>query len=74
MLTIYPVTRFLLEIIRTDEVAMFGTRFSISQLVSFAILAGVIGLWRYVLSRPRGLAWQESRVQRQEFRAAGGGA
>ena len=60
MLTIYPVTRFLLESIRKDEVAMFGTGFKISQLVSFAILAGVIGLWCYVLSRPRGLAWQQS--------------
>ena len=54
MLTIYPFARFLIEIIRIDETAVFQTGMSISQNVSILILLGVLGLWTYVLSRPRG--------------------
>lgn len=57
-LTIYPITRFLLEIIRTDESAVFGTGLSISQNISLVALAGAVILWCYVLRRPRGLAFQ----------------
>ena len=57
MLTIYPITRFLLEIIRTDESAVFGTGMSISQNVSLLILLGTVGLWAYVLRQPRGIAF-----------------
>ena len=39
LLTIYPVSRFLLEIIRTDEAAIFGTGLSISQNMSLGMLA-----------------------------------
>ena len=49
VLTIYPVTRFLLEIIRTDEGAIFGTGMTISQNVSLLIVAGVVALWGVVL-------------------------
>ncbi len=48
LLTIYPVSRFLLEIIRTDEAAIFGTGLSISQNVSLGMLAVAAvgwGLW-----------------------------
>ena len=51
-LTIYPVARFLLEIIRTDEASMFGTGLSISQLVSIGILCGAAVLWWRVLRQP----------------------
>lgn len=54
MLTVYPIARFLVEIIRTDEAAIFGTGLSISQNVSLLILAGVAILWVYVLTRPKG--------------------
>ena len=54
LLTIYPVTRFLLEIIRTDEVPVFGTGLSISQNVSVVILVAVVSLWWYVWRQPRG--------------------
>jgi len=54
LLTIYPVTRFLLEIIRTDEVPVFGTGLSISQNVSVVILVAVVCLWWYVSRQPRG--------------------
>ncbi len=52
LLTIYPISRFLLEIIRTDEAAMWSTGLSISQNVSILLLAGIAILWVYVLSRP----------------------
>ncbi|MEZ6093549.1 MAG: prolipoprotein diacylglyceryl transferase [Pirellulaceae bacterium] len=39
----YPISRFVLEIIRTDEGGQFGTTLSISQWVSaFTVLAGFI--------------------------------
>jgi len=56
LLTIYPITRFVLEVIRTDEVAVFGTGLSISQNVSVLILMFAAGLWWYVLSQERGSA------------------
>lgn len=54
LLTLYPITRFLLEVIRTDESAVFGTGMSISQNVSIGFLAAVIALWWYVSRRPVG--------------------
>lgn len=57
LLSIYPVSRFLLEIIRTDESAVFGTSLSISQNISVAVLVGVIGLWGYLLRQPAGVTW-----------------
>jgi phosphatidylglycerol:prolipoprotein diacylglycerol transferase len=56
-LTIHPITRFLLEEIRIDEAGMWGTRFSISQIVGALILAGAVALWFYILRRPPGTAW-----------------
>lgn len=48
MLTVYPISRFLLEIIRIDEAAVFGTGLSISQNISIVIFAGAICLWIYL--------------------------
>ena len=45
MLTIYPITRFLLERVRTDEPGRFGTDLTISQWVSCAILAAAVLGW-----------------------------
>jgi len=56
LLSIYPVTRFLLEIIRTDEGSIFGTGLTISQNVSLAILAVAIASWFYILRKPSGTA------------------
>lgn len=36
MLILYPIGRFMIEIIRNDEAGQFGTEFTISQWVSFA--------------------------------------
>ncbi|MCE9556296.1 MAG: prolipoprotein diacylglyceryl transferase, partial [Planctomycetes bacterium] len=60
LLTIYPITRFLIEIIRVDEPGQFGTQFSISQLVSFGVFAGVVLFWVYLLTRPPGKLWATS--------------
>lgn len=62
-LTIYPITRFLLEIIRTDESAIFGTGLSISQNVSLLVLPAAIALWWYVLRQPAGLTHQQTPRQ-----------
>ena len=57
MMTVYPVARFILEIIRTDESSVFGTGLSISQNVSLLILLCAAALWIYILRQPRGIAF-----------------
>lgn len=58
-LCLYPVSRFLQEIIRTDEGAIGSTGLTISQNVSLAILAVGVILALVVARRPAGLAWPE---------------
>lgn len=53
-LTIYPISRFLMECIRIDEPGILGTPFTIAQFLSLAILASVCGLWWYILRQPPG--------------------
>jgi phosphatidylglycerol:prolipoprotein diacylglycerol transferase len=48
MLTVYPVARFLLEVIRIDESAVFGTGMSISQNISLVLFVLALGLWVYL--------------------------
>jgi phosphatidylglycerol:prolipoprotein diacylglycerol transferase len=57
LLTVHPITRFLLEIIRTDEPAVFGTGMSISQNISVGLLGCGLGLWWYLSRQPRGVVW-----------------
>jgi phosphatidylglycerol---prolipoprotein diacylglyceryl transferase len=57
MLTIHPITRFLLEIIRIDEPSVFGTGLSISQNISVLILAAAACLWWYLSRQPRKTVW-----------------
>ncbi len=52
MLILHPITRFLLEVIRTDEPAVFGTGLSISQNISIGMFVIGVGLWWYVSRRP----------------------
>ena len=58
-LTLHPISRFLLEIIRVDESPVFGTSMSISQNISIGLLIGAAVFWHAVLSRPKGL-WSAS--------------
>ncbi|HEX5471832.1 MAG TPA: prolipoprotein diacylglyceryl transferase family protein, partial [Lacipirellulaceae bacterium] len=62
LLTIQPISRFLLEIIRTDEPPVFGTGMTISQNVSLALLACGALLWWYLSRRPRGVVWPLSQA------------
>ena len=58
VLTIHPISRFLLEIIRVDESAVFNTGMSISQNISIGIFIFGVCLWMYLLwSRPRQSVW-----------------
>lgn len=52
VLTVYPVTRILLEWVRTDEPGQFGTPFTISQLVSLGILAAMAFYW-WAVAEPK---------------------
>jgi phosphatidylglycerol:prolipoprotein diacylglycerol transferase len=55
LLTLHPVSRFLLEEIRIDEAGVLGTPLSISQVLSIGLLALAIALWARLLRRPRGV-------------------
>lgn len=48
-LTLYPITRFLLEIIRIDEAAFAGTAYTIAQNTSVLLLLPATVLWAYLL-------------------------
>jgi len=54
LLTLHPLSRFFLEMIRSDEPGRFGTSLTISQWLSLAILAAGIALWIYIERQPRG--------------------
>ena len=53
LLTVYPITRFLLEIIRIDESPVWFTGLSISQNVSLGIFLFSAALWAYLLRQPQ---------------------
>ena len=57
-LTIYPITRFLMEMIRTDEPKwqVGPLALTIGQIVSLCLFALAAGLWTYLVTRPRGVA------------------
>jgi phosphatidylglycerol:prolipoprotein diacylglycerol transferase len=57
MLMVYPISRFMEEIIRTDEPAVFGTGLSISQNISVGVFVAGVGLWFYLAKRPAKIAW-----------------
>lgn len=61
MLMTYPISRFLEEIIRTDEPAVFGTGLSISQNISVAVFVAGIGLWFYLSKQPARIAWPANK-------------
>lgn len=52
LLTLYPINRFLMEFIRTDEPGMWRTHLTIGQVSSLLLLATAVGLWLYILRRP----------------------
>jgi phosphatidylglycerol:prolipoprotein diacylglycerol transferase len=56
LVTVHPISRFLLEMIRSDEPGQFGTGWTISQWISLGLVAAGIGMWIYIEQRPRGSA------------------
>jgi len=52
VLTLHPLSRILLEIIRMDEPPALGTPLSISQLVSLVLLGLAAALWWWVCTAP----------------------
>jgi phosphatidylglycerol:prolipoprotein diacylglycerol transferase len=52
LLILFPITRFLMEIIRTDEPGQFGTELSISQWISLGILPAGVALLLWLRTRP----------------------
>jgi phosphatidylglycerol:prolipoprotein diacylglycerol transferase len=57
LLTIHPITRFLIEMIRTDEpkgvLTIYGFPLTISQCLSIGLFAAGIVLWVVIEQRPR---------------------
>jgi phosphatidylglycerol:prolipoprotein diacylglycerol transferase len=68
LITIYPVTRILLEMIRTDESSVLSTNFrwTISQMISGLLLVLVAAMWWFILSRPRGSVLPPNRMTKLE--------
>ena len=60
LITVHPISRFLLEMIRSDEPGQFGTTLTISQWISLAFLVLAAGFWYYVEKQPRGSALPRS--------------
>lgn len=56
LLALYPISRFLLEMIRIDESDFQGTGLSISQNVSIVLLVLVVIYWAWLIRQPRGFA------------------
>lgn len=54
LLTLHPISRFLMEMIRTDEPGQFGTGLTIAQWISLGILAAGLALWIVIERQPRG--------------------
>ena len=52
VLTLHPVSRIVLELIRVDEPPALGTPLSISQLISLGLLVAAGGLWWWVSTQP----------------------
>jgi phosphatidylglycerol---prolipoprotein diacylglyceryl transferase len=74
MLTVHPISRFLLESIRTDEPKKYPLPFttehvSISQLVSLIILVAALGLWAYIFLRKPRLDGSDQWLDEEESEA-----
>jgi phosphatidylglycerol:prolipoprotein diacylglycerol transferase len=54
LITVHPISRFLLESIRSDEPGQFGTALTISQWLSLGFLVVAAALWWYIERQPRG--------------------
>jgi phosphatidylglycerol:prolipoprotein diacylglycerol transferase len=53
LVTIHPITRILLEVIRSDEQGFLNSPLTISQWIGLGILAAAAALWIYIARQPR---------------------
>jgi phosphatidylglycerol:prolipoprotein diacylglycerol transferase len=60
MLTLHPISRLLLEVVRIDEPGVYGTGLTISQIVGLLMLACAILLWIGIESRPKKVAFAKA--------------
>jgi phosphatidylglycerol:prolipoprotein diacylglycerol transferase len=56
LVTLHPISRFLLEIIRDDEPGLLGSPLTIAQWTSTAVFLAAIGLWWYLARQPQARA------------------
>jgi phosphatidylglycerol---prolipoprotein diacylglyceryl transferase len=63
LMTLYPVSRFLIELIRSDEPGQCGTTLTISQWLSLAVLAATLVLWGYLFVRRPPVTHDFGRLQ-----------
>lgn len=61
-LTLYPLTRFLLEMIRTDEPAVF-LGLKMPQIISLVLVLCAVFLYIHVWMKPPGLAYVRSQAE-----------
>ena len=54
LLTLYPIGRFLEEMIRDDEAGKFGTPLTISQIISIVVFVIALAFWAYLRRQPTG--------------------
>jgi phosphatidylglycerol---prolipoprotein diacylglyceryl transferase len=60
LITVHPVTRFLLEMIRSDEPGQFNTSLTISQWISIGFVVLAAAFWFYIEKQPAGSALPKS--------------
>jgi phosphatidylglycerol---prolipoprotein diacylglyceryl transferase len=56
LVTLHPLSRFLLEIIRDDEPGLWNTPLTIAQWTSVAIFVAAVALWWFLLRQPQARA------------------
>lgn len=53
LITIHPITRILLEIIRSDEHGIWGTSLTVSQWIGLGILVAAAAFWIFIERQPQ---------------------
>lgn len=67
MLVLYPINRFCMELVRTDEASFLGTGLSVAQCVSLGVILIAIILFVYLLIRPSTLRYADYAANRTEL-------
>ena len=68
LMTLHPISRFLLELVRVDEPGLFGTGMSIAQFISLAMLVGAALMWIFLRTQPRGTVLYRAATSHEQFK------